>query len=192
MMLIANMENFRCKPTNPYITRCLDSYYTTLYTSKHHYVNMSQEGYIIHYYKKTSTYFEDTYGLQCHFIKFLTYLPDIRLQTWTLMFLLNMANLHMVNFSALDFCIWQHLKDNRNETQLQHLTTIPLILVNQIYQHITNGTQHIMPFDTTDESTEDTDLNLDTVFAYRNMCITAIGLLIPAGLGMFCCYFFWC
>ena len=68
-----------------------------------------------------------------------------------------MANLHMVNVSALDFHVWQHLKDNRNETQLQHLTTIPLILVNKIYQHIINDTHHIMPFDTSDESTEDTD-----------------------------------
>ena len=56
----------------------------------------------------------------------------------------------MVNVSALDFHIWQHLKDNRSETQLQHLTSI---LVNKIYQHIINGTPHIMPFDTTDEST---------------------------------------
>ena len=24
------------------------------------------------------------------------------------------------------------------------------------------------------------------------MYVTAIGLLIPAGLGLFCCYFFWC
>ena len=59
---------------------------------------------------------------------------------------LNLANLHMVNVSALDFHLCQHLKDNRNETQLQHLTTIPLIPVHQIYQHMINGTQHIMPF----------------------------------------------
>ena len=102
---------------------------------------------------------------------------------------LNMANLHMVNISALDFCIWQHLGDNRSETQLQHLTTIPSILVHKIYYHIINGTQHIMPFDTTDESTEDTDL-IWTLFLHTGMCITAIGLLIPAGLGLFCCYFF--
>ena len=70
MMLITNKENFRCKPTNIDITRCLDSYYTTLYTSKHHYRNMSWKGYSIHNYKKTCTYFEDTYSLQCHFIKF--------------------------------------------------------------------------------------------------------------------------
>ena len=40
---------------------------------------------------------------------------------------LNMENLHMINISALDFCIWQHLGDNRSMTQLQHLTTIPSI-----------------------------------------------------------------
>ena len=104
---------------------------------------------------------------------------------------LNMANFHMVNVSTLDFCVWQHLKDNRSETQLQHLTTIPSIPIHQIYQHMINGTQHIMPFNTTDESTEDTDL-IWTLFSHTEMYITAIGLLIPAGLGLFCCYFFCC
>ena len=95
----------------------------------------------------------------------------------------------MVNISALDFHIWQHLWDTRNETQLQHLTTIPLILVHKIYQHIINGTQHIMLFDTTDESIEDTD-SIWTLFLHTGMYVTAIGLLISAGLGLFCCYFF--
>ena len=104
---------------------------------------------------------------------------------------LNMANLHMVNVSVLDFHVWQHLGDNSSETHLQHLTTIPWIPVHKIYQHIINGTQHIMPFDTTDESTEDTDL-IWTLFSHIGMYVTAIGLLIPAGLGLFCCYFFWC
>ena len=54
-----------------------------------------------------------------------------------------------------------------------------------------NGTQHITPFDTTDESTEDTDL-IWTLFSHTGMYITAVGLLILAGLGIFCCYFFWC
>ena len=104
---------------------------------------------------------------------------------------LNMANLHTVNVSALDFYIWQHLRDIRSEMQLQHLTTIPSIPVHKIYQHIINGTQHIMPLDTTDESTEDTDL-IWKLFLHTGMYITAIGLHIPAGLGLFCCYFFWC
>ena len=104
---------------------------------------------------------------------------------------LNMANLHMVNVSTLHFHIWQHLKDNRSETQLQHLTTIPSILVHKIYQHMINGTQHITPFNTTDQSPEDTDL-VWTLFLYTGMYITAIGSLIPAGLGIFCCYFIWC
>ena len=102
-----------------------------------------------------------------------------------------MANLHMINISALDFCIWQHLGNNRSETQLQHLNTIPLIPVHKIYQHIINGTQQIMPFDTDDESTEDLD-SIWTLFSHTGMYITAIGLLIAAGLGLYCCYFFWC
>ena len=97
---------------------------------------------------------------------------------------LNMANLHMINISVLDFCIWQHLRDNRSETQLQHLTTIPSILVHKIYQHIINSTQHIMPFNMDDESTEDTD-SIWTLFSHTGMYVTAIGLLIPAGLGLF-------
>ena len=102
-----------------------------------------------------------------------------------------MADLHLVNVSALDFCIWQHLRDNRSETQLQHLTPIPSILVHKIYQHMINGTQYIMPFDTTDETTEDKD-SIWTLFSPTGMYITAIGSLIPAGLGLICCYFFWC
>ena len=104
---------------------------------------------------------------------------------------LDMANLHMINISALDFHIWQHLKDHRNETLLEHLTTIPSIPVNKIYQHIINGTQHIIPFDTAAELTEDTD-SIWTLFSHTGIYVRAIGLLIPAGLGIFCCYFFWC
>ena len=104
---------------------------------------------------------------------------------------LDIANLHMTNISSLDFHIWQHLRDHRNETQLQHLTTIPSIPVNKIYQHMINGTQHITPFNTADESTGDTD-SIWTLFSHAGLYVMAIGLLIPAGLGIFCCYFFWC
>ena len=104
---------------------------------------------------------------------------------------LNMANLQLINASALDFHVWQHLEDNRSETQLQHLTTIPSIPVHKMYQHIINGTQHIMPFNTNDESTEDTDL-VWTLFLHTGMYVTAIGSLISTGLGLYCCYFFWC
>ena len=104
---------------------------------------------------------------------------------------LDMANLHMINISALDFCLWQHLEDHRNETHLQHLTTIPSIPVNKIYQHIINGTQQIIPFGTADESTEDT-ASIWTLFSHTGIYVTAIGSLILAALGIFCCYFFWC
>ena len=48
-----------------------------------------------------------------------------------------------------------------------------------------------MPFDMDKESTEHTG-SIWTLFSHPGIYITAIGLLIPAGLGLFCCYFFWC
>ena len=69
---------------------------------------------------------------------------------------LNMANLHMINISAQDFCIWKHLGNNRSDVQLQHLTTIPMIPVHKMYQHLLNNTLLIMPFDMDKESTEHT------------------------------------
>ena len=102
---------------------------------------------------------------------------------------LNMANLHMVNILAQDFCIWKHLGSNRSDMQLQHLTTIPSIPVHKIYQHLLNNTLPIIPFDK--ESTENT-ASIRTPFSHPGIYISAIGLLIPAGLGLFCCYFFWC
>ena len=68
---------------------------------------------------------------------------------------LNIANLHMLNISAQSFHIWQHLGSNRSDMQLQHLTTIPSILVHKIYQHLLNSTMPVMLFNT--ESTGNTD-----------------------------------
>ena len=47
------------------------------------------------------------------------------------------------------------------------------------------------PFLSTDESTGET-VSVWTLFSHAGVCVMAIGLLIPAGLGIFCCYFFWC
>ena len=104
---------------------------------------------------------------------------------------LNMANLHMTNVLAQDFCIWQHLGNNRSDVQLQHLTTIPSIPVHKIYQDLLYNTLQIMPFDMDKESTEHID-SIWTLFSHLGIYVTAIVLLILAGLGLFCCYFFWC
>ena len=76
---------------------------------------------------------------------------------------LNMANLHMLNISAQNFHIWQHLWSNRSDMQLQHLTTIPSIPVHKIYQHFLNSTMPVVPFNT--ESTGNTD-SLWTLFTH--------------------------
>ena len=102
---------------------------------------------------------------------------------------LNMANLHMINISAQHFCIWQHLGNNRSDMQLQHLATIPSIPVHKVYQHLFNSSTPIVPFNT--KSSEDTD-SLWRVFTHPGIFVSALGSIIPVGLGIFCCYFFWC
>ena len=95
------------------------------------------------------------------------YLPP-RYETLTLdvNISLNMANLHTINILAQDFCIWKHLGNNRSDVQLQHLTTIPLIPVHKIYQHLLNNTLPIMPFDMNKESTEHTLVPSGLLFSH--------------------------
>ena len=95
--------------------------------------------------------------------------PRYKTLTFNVNVSLNMANLHMINILAQDFGIWQHLGSNRSDVKLQHLATIPSILVHKIYQHMLNNTASIMPFDIDEESTGHTTLNLDSVFTYRDV-----------------------
>ena len=47
----------------------------------------------------------------------------------------------------------------------------------------------LTPFNT--EPSEDTD-SLWSVFTHPGIYVSALGFLIPVGIGLFCCYFFWC
>ena len=102
---------------------------------------------------------------------------------------LNMANLQMVNISAQSFCIWQHLGNNKSDIQLQHLATVPSIPIHRVYQHLLNSTMPIVPFNT--DPSEDTD-SLWNIFTHPGIHISALGSIIPVGIGLFCCNFFWC
>ena len=54
-----------------------------------------------------------------------------------------------------------------------------------------SGIMPITPFTSPTESIADTD-SIWTLFSHTGVYVMAVGLLIPAGLGIFCCYFFWC
>ena len=102
---------------------------------------------------------------------------------------LNMANIQMINISAQHFHIWQHLVNNRSDMQLQHLATIPSIPIYKVYQHLLNSYMPLVPFNT--ESSDDTD-SLWSVFTHPGIYASSLGSIIPVGIGLFCCYFFWC
>ena len=94
----------------------------------------------------------------------------------------------MVNITTLHFCVWQHLGNNHSDTQLQHLVTIPSIPLHKVYQHLLNSTLQLTPFNM--EPSEDTD-TLWSLFTHLGIYISALVSLIPVGIGLFCCYFFW-
>ena len=93
---------------------------------------------------------------------------------------LEVANLNMLNISALNFCIWQHLENHQNKTQLQHLASIPSVPVNQLYKHMISGIKLITHFTSPEDSTGDT-VSIWTLFSHTGVYITDIGFLIPAG-----------
>ena len=102
-----------------------------------------------------------------------------------------MANLNMVNMSSFDFHVWHHLEKHQNETELHHLASIPSDPVNQLYKHMVNGIHPITPFTSPEESTGET-VSIWTLFSHTGVNVMSIGSLIPVGLEIFCCYFFWC
>ena len=102
---------------------------------------------------------------------------------------LHMANLQAVNITALHFHVWQHMGRNHSETQLQHLATLPSIPVHKVYQHLLNNSLHLTPFNM--KPSEDTN-TLWNLFTHPGIYISALGSLKPVGIGLFCCYFFWC
>ena len=102
---------------------------------------------------------------------------------------LNMANLQAVNITTLHFCVWQHMGSNHSDTQLQQLATIPSIPVHKVYQHLLNSSLQLTPFNT--KPSEDTN-TLWNLFTHPGIYVSALRSLIPVGIGLFCCYFFWC
>ena len=68
---------------------------------------------------------------------------------------------------------------------------IPSVPFTQLYKHMISGNEPITPFASPTVSIDDT-ASIWTLFSHTGVYIMAIGSLIPAGLGIFCCYFFWC
>ena len=101
---------------------------------------------------------------------------------------LNTAKLNVMNVSSQEFWIWQHFEDHWNRTQLHHSVNIPSVPLGQLYKYMINN-RPIILFVSTDEAIDDT-ASLWTLFSHTGIYIKAMGSLIPAQLGIFCCYFF--
>ena len=96
---------------------------------------------------------------------------------------LNTVNLNFINISALEFRIWQYLEDHWNGTLLHHLINIPLVPIDKLYKKMFTHNGPVNPFLSTDESIGET-VSVWTLFSHAGVYVTAIGSLIPAGLGI--------
>ena len=144
-MLATNQENSKHQFTVTNHTKYVDTNINTLYNDNHHNPHLPRRT------TKFSTVKKPIHILQlppaCSATSPHFHLPPLyEHPTLTVNIFLNMANLNMVNISSLDFCIWQHLKDHRNKTQLHHLSGMPSVPIAQLYKHMIIGIKPITPF----------------------------------------------
>ena len=95
------------------------------------------------------------------------------------------AYLNTMNISSPEFQVWQHLEDHWNKTQLHKLSNMPTVPAF-LYKHMIDNNRPIL-FNLAEESIDDTT-SIWTLFSHTGIYVMAIGLLIPAGLGIFSCY----
>ena len=109
--------------------------------------------------------------------------PHYETHQLTINISLNTANGNVMNISFPELRIWQHLEDHWNGTQLHHLVTITSVLIDHLYKNMVSGNGPVTPFISNNESIDDT-ASLWTPFSHTGIYVMAIGLLIPAGLGI--------
>ena len=68
---------------------------------------------------------------------------------------LDWANICAINVTALHFRVWQHMGRNHSDMDLQHLTTLPSIPVQKIYENLLNSSRCLTPFNI--KPSEDSD-----------------------------------
>ena len=102
---------------------------------------------------------------------------------------LDQANICAINITALHFHVWQHMGRNHSDMDLQHLTTLPSIPVQKIYENLLNSSLHLTPFNI--KPSEDSD-NFWSLFSHPGIYVSALGSVLPVGIVLFCCYYFWC
>ena len=74
--------------------------------------------------------------------------------------------------------------------QESHLASIPSVLVEQLYRHMTKGIQHITPFTSPEESTADTD-SIWTLFSHTGVYVMVMGNYYTSRIRYLLLLFFW-
>ena len=137
----------------------------------------------------TTTCTKVTNHLQCHFSKLLPttkiWNTHFKCQCFIKYGKLTSYQHHCSTFFAFGNT-WEEITVQQH---FQHLATLPSIPVHKVYQHLLNNSLQLTPFNM--QPSEDTNTLWD-LFTHPGIYVSALGSLIPVGIGLFCCYFFWC
>ena len=87
---------------------------------------------------------------------------------------LNTSNLNVVNLSALEFRIQQHLEDHWNGSLLHHLVNVPLVPIEKLYKQMASSNGSIYLFLSTDESKGET-VSVWTLFSHAGVYVMDVG-----------------
>ena len=82
--------------------------------------------------------------------------------------------------------IWRTIGTRPSCTKLADIPTVPIA---HLYKHMITNNRHVILFTISNESADNT-ASICTLFSHTGIYIMALGSLIPARLGIFCCYFF--
>ena len=137
-MFITSQENSKHQHTLINCPKCVDNDFSTFYSDNHHNPHLPRGNNKIFHRKKPIHVLQlppACSAISPHFHLPPQYEPSALAVNISL----DMANLHMVNMSLLDFHIWQHLKDHQNEIQPCHLSSIPSVPITQLYKHMISG-----------------------------------------------------
>ena len=137
-MFTANQKNPQCQYTLTNCTQCMDIHHSTFCINYSHHTHLPWRNNEIYYGKEANSHLATNPSLQCH-INQLPSTLHYEHSPLEVNISLDMVNLNMVNISSLNFHIWQHLEKHQNESQLQHLASIPSFPVDQLYRHMDNG-----------------------------------------------------
>ena len=170
-------------------TRCLDTCNPYFSPYSHHKSHIPRKAYGDYPHSTTTTCTKATNSLQCHFGKFLPASKVWNTHLKCKCFLGSGKHMCYQHHCPTFLCLATYGKQSQwfgPPTSCHPYLSIP---VCQIYEHLLNSSQCLTPFNMKPSDDSDT---FWSPFSHPGIYVSALGSVLPLGVVLFCCYYFWC